>query len=97
MSFITEIIVVVDSVIQAETVWGALYGLESLLQCVQFNGSSRIVQMAPVQIHDEPRYPWRGTYYVNSNAIDLPQNSPMLLRRSPGSSPFFLLRFRCFT
>lgn len=50
-----------DSVIQAETVWGALYGLESFMQAVQFNGTSRIVQMAPVVVQDKPRYPWRGT------------------------------------
>ena len=45
--------------IDAETVFGALWGLESLSQLVSFISPGRVVN-APVAITDAPRFPVRG-------------------------------------
>ena len=47
--------------IQAATEWGALRGLESFSQLVQWNRatSSYFIADAPLQIEDKPRFPWR--------------------------------------
>jgi hexosaminidase len=44
--------------IRAKTIFGAIYGFETLLQLVQPEGSEYVVP--GVQITDSPRFPWRG-------------------------------------
>jgi hypothetical protein len=44
----------------APTEWGALRGLETFSQTLQWNGTQLLVQNAPVSIADEPRFKWRG-------------------------------------
>eukprot|EP00823_Brevimastigomonas_motovehiculus_P005717 TRINITY_DN425_c0_g1_i1.p1 TRINITY_DN425_c0_g1~~TRINITY_DN425_c0_g1_i1.p1 ORF type:complete len:546 (-),score=138.66 TRINITY_DN425_c0_g1_i1:312-1709(-) len=48
------------SVLSANTVWGALRGLESFSQLVKTKNSQIIVENAPFDIHDAPRFSWRG-------------------------------------
>jgi hypothetical protein len=50
------------AVISATSVWGALYGLETLGQLVTFDASlsSFVIAAAPYIITDDPRFPWRG-------------------------------------
>jgi len=46
----------------AATVWGALHGLETFSQLVSFRRSDRsyVLENAPVQIEDAPRFAYRG-------------------------------------
>ena len=50
----------------ASNTWGALKGLESFAQLVEYRQSdekrdgSLIINWTPLTIHDSPRYPWRG-------------------------------------
>jgi hexosaminidase len=44
--------------LDAATVVGAMRGLQTLLQLVQFSGSE--YELPAVSIHDSPRFPWRG-------------------------------------
>jgi hexosaminidase len=45
-------------VLQAKTVFGALHGLQTLQQLVQVEDGRYVIPA--VQIHDSPRFPWRG-------------------------------------
>lgn len=49
--------------ITAKTVYGALYGLQSLSQLViyDFDGDNYFIPATPMKIDDAPRYPHRGT------------------------------------
>lgn len=46
----------------AETVFGALNGLETLSQLIRFSPAAHayLVQQAPMAISDTPQFPWRG-------------------------------------
>ena len=44
--------------IQADTVVGAMHGLETLVQLIQPSGDNYVLPI--VSIHDSPRFPWRG-------------------------------------
>jgi len=46
--------------IVAHTVWGVLHAFETLTQLFEWNGADFAVQRVPLQIKDEPRFPWRG-------------------------------------
>ncbi|CAM9311609.1 unnamed protein product, partial [Ectocarpus fasciculatus] len=54
----------VVAVVTANTVWGALYGMETMSQLVESGG---IVRNVPVTITDSPRFPWRGLLLDTSN------------------------------
>ncbi len=44
--------------IDANTIWGAMWGLETLSQTITYNGSYWFTEL-PISISDRPRYPWR--------------------------------------
>jgi hypothetical protein len=44
----------------AVTVYGALHGLETFTQLVQFTGTVFEIPNLPIVINDAPRFPWRG-------------------------------------
>ncbi|KAH9795279.1 Beta-hexosaminidase 3 [Citrus sinensis] len=48
--------------LEAQTVYGALHGLQTLSQLCQFNFSSRVIEilMTPWIINDQPRFSFRG-------------------------------------
>lgn len=50
--------------ITAESVWGALYALDTFSQLVEAGNRIRNI---PVVIRDSPRYPWRGFLLDTSN------------------------------
>jgi hexosaminidase len=50
-------------VLSAETVWGALRGLETFSQLVltaPSRGTFYTIENTPIEIQDSPRFPWRG-------------------------------------
>lgn len=53
----------------AETVWGALYGLETFSQLVAFDPPSGnfVLPGCPIYIQDRPRFPWRGLLIDTAN------------------------------
>jgi hexosaminidase len=44
----------------AQTPYGALRGLETFHQLVQYTESGFIIPYLPIRINDAPRFPWRG-------------------------------------
>jgi hexosaminidase len=50
------------SLLAASTIWGAMHGLETFSQLVQWDDatSSYKVMHTPISIEDSPRFPWRG-------------------------------------
>ena len=44
----------------ANTIYGALHGLETFSQLVQYDGKGWLIANAPIVISDKPRFPWRG-------------------------------------
>ena len=56
-----KMVVNFKAVIQASTVFGALRGLESFAQLIDWQGSSSnyVVKYAPLFMSDTPRFPWR--------------------------------------
>lgn len=44
----------------ADTIFGALRGLETFTQLVQWNGTVMLVPFVPIEITDAPAWPWRG-------------------------------------
>jgi hexosaminidase len=48
--------------VTADTIWGAMYGMESFSQMVRFNFTTEAYSIAnaPWQLHDSPRFPHRG-------------------------------------
>lgn len=44
----------------AKTVWGALHGLQTFAQLVVHHNGNYSIPYVPIQITDEPRFPWRG-------------------------------------
>jgi len=48
------------SILKAQTVYGALRGLETFSQLVQPGLEGFMVESTPVIIQDSPRFPWRG-------------------------------------
>lgn len=48
------------AVLESETVWGALRGLETFSQLVDWTGESYQISCFPFDIVDYPRFPWRG-------------------------------------
>eukprot|EP01104_Vermistella_antarctica_P009494 TRINITY_DN2444_c0_g1_i3.p1 TRINITY_DN2444_c0_g1~~TRINITY_DN2444_c0_g1_i3.p1 ORF type:complete len:421 (+),score=77.81 TRINITY_DN2444_c0_g1_i3:70-1332(+) len=48
--------------ITAATIFGAMHGLESFSQLVVFDyiGDSYTIPNTPIQVNDQPRFPWRG-------------------------------------
>lgn len=44
----------------ADTIFGALRGLETFAQLVQWNGTVMLVPYVPIIITDSPAWPWRG-------------------------------------
>lgn len=66
-SFISSFIVpsscncfILGAILMSNKIWGALRGLETFAQLVQWNGTAQIIPRTPISIHDAPRYPWRG-------------------------------------
>mmetsp|Transcript_63827 Transcript_63827/g.149888 ORF Transcript_63827/g.149888 Transcript_63827/m.149888 type:complete len:515 (-) Transcript_63827:66-1610(-) len=61
-SYTLDVNIAGTSVICAETVWGALHGLETLSQLVSFNFTSGQYSISglPLHIADAPRFPHRG-------------------------------------
>lgn len=49
-------------VVKCSTVWGALRGLETFSQLVEFDYSEihYVINSVPIFISDQPRFPWRG-------------------------------------
>ena len=45
--------------LESQTVWGALRGLETFAQLLEWNGRMHLVAM-PAEITDRPRLRWRG-------------------------------------
>eukprot|EP00026_Physarum_polycephalum_P004786 Phypoly_transcript_04810.p1 GENE.Phypoly_transcript_04810~~Phypoly_transcript_04810.p1 ORF type:complete len:455 (+),score=56.61 Phypoly_transcript_04810:14-1378(+) len=58
----TLVVLESGAIIQAETVFGAMHGLESLSQLIDYNikGNYYTIEGAPIMIDDYPRFPWRG-------------------------------------
>lgn len=54
----------INANVKANSVWGALYALETFSQLVE-NGN--VIRHIPVEISDQPRYPWRGLLIDTSN------------------------------
>ena len=52
--------------ITAKTVYGAMYGLQSLSQLViyDFDSDNYFIPSTPMQIEDAPRYPHRGIFSI---------------------------------
>jgi hypothetical protein len=50
--------------VEAGSVWGALYALETFSQLVEYGGQ---IRHFPISIQDEPRFPWRGLLLDTSN------------------------------
>lgn len=48
------------SELKAKTVYGALHGLSTFAQLVGWDGTGVSLHYAPIEIHDKPRFPWRG-------------------------------------
>ena len=48
--------------VAADTIWGAMWGMESFSQLVRFNFTAEAYSIAnaPWQLHDSPRFPHRG-------------------------------------
>lgn len=46
--------------ITADTIFGALKGLETFTQLVQWNGTVMLIPYTPIHIEDAPAWPWRG-------------------------------------
>lgn len=69
-----EIIIDTSTSIQinSQTIWGAMYGLETLSQLIEPNN---IIRHTPIHIQDIPRYPWRGflldttNHFLSKNVI----------------------------
>lgn len=59
--------------ITAKTIYGALYGLQSLSQLViyDFEADSYFIPATPMKIDDAPRYPHRGTTTQYSTVFQL--------------------------
>ncbi|EGD78011.1 hypothetical protein PTSG_09649 [Salpingoeca rosetta] len=55
--------------ITAQTIWGAMYALETLSQVIMFNDvtSAHTISHAPLEIWDEPSYPMRGIMVDSAN------------------------------
>jgi len=51
-----------SALLRSETVFGAMRGLETLSQLIQFNTTSALYYMngLPISLCDTPRFPWRG-------------------------------------
>jgi len=51
-----------SATLSAPTEWGCLHGLEAFSQLVDYDpvGDSYSINVLPVKIQDEPRFPWRG-------------------------------------
>lgn len=69
--------------LSANTVWGALRGIETFAQLVQYQahptaGSGLFIYWTPMTIEDAPRYPWRGVMVDTSRHF----LTPDLLRRT---------------
>ena len=50
-----------DSLLSANTIYGAMRGLETFSQLIVFNFSLGYYQTSTSSITDKPRFPWRGT------------------------------------
>ena len=50
------------ALVKAQTIFGAMHGLETLTQLVDVNaaGGDKTIPATPVTISDEPRFPFRG-------------------------------------
>jgi hexosaminidase len=46
--------------ITANTVWGAMHGLQTFAQLVAWNGTRYTIPSTPIMVTDAPRFPWRG-------------------------------------
>lgn len=46
--------------LRADTIFGALRGLETFAQLVQWNGTVQLLPYVPITIRDSPAWPWRG-------------------------------------
>eukprot|EP01112_Ceratiomyxa_fruticulosa_P009797 TRINITY_DN2571_c0_g1_i1.p1 TRINITY_DN2571_c0_g1~~TRINITY_DN2571_c0_g1_i1.p1 ORF type:complete len:599 (-),score=91.60 TRINITY_DN2571_c0_g1_i1:147-1943(-) len=55
-----QLIVSSEAKLTANTVWGALRGIETFSQLVEWNGQIYYIPNTPVQISDFPRFGWRG-------------------------------------
>lgn len=49
-----------DLKLEAETIYGALNGLKTFAQLVQWHKEGLIIPFTPIVVHDKPRFPWRG-------------------------------------
>ena len=47
-------------IIEAETPFGALYGLEALSQLVRRSADGPVITASKLSVRDHPRFPWRG-------------------------------------
>eukprot|EP00026_Physarum_polycephalum_P006240 Phypoly_transcript_06282.p1 GENE.Phypoly_transcript_06282~~Phypoly_transcript_06282.p1 ORF type:complete len:551 (+),score=47.63 Phypoly_transcript_06282:60-1655(+) len=58
----TLVVTTEGAIIQAGTVFGAMRGLESLSQLIDYNLTENYytIEGAPILINDFPRFPWRG-------------------------------------
>jgi Glycosyl hydrolase family 20, catalytic domain len=54
--------VATDAILRAQTVWGAMYGLQTLMQVFHYDYNKEMYYATslPLQVTDQPRYPWRG-------------------------------------
>ena len=62
MSYSLDVDVAGGATLTAATIWGALHGLETFSQLVSFRRSDKsyVLENAPVQIEDAPRFAYRG-------------------------------------
>ena len=54
------------AILRAPTVWGALRGLETLSQLIEYDEHSNayVIRMAPWKVKDRPTFPHRGVMYA---------------------------------
>lgn len=65
----------------AKTIFGAMYGLESLAQLTNYQASNKlfVIPSVPLTINDSPRFPWRGLLIDSArHYLDVPTIKRMI-------------------
>lgn len=65
--------------LEAATIFGALRGLETFTQLVQWNGTVMLVPYTPIDITDAPGWPWRGMLIDTSRHYQTIKNLEAIL------------------
>ena len=74
------------AVLTAETVWGALRGLETFSQLLQHNGSTGAITVLEQRIDDWPRFPFRAVMVDTARSVGRSVRRSSVGRSSVGLS-----------